>query len=100
MSKKTVPFSMPASAPRSRKQEPVAPDVPSRPRAEPGDFAVARPDDWVRNRDLAADPSPADDALSPTRVFLDVAAERSLIEVFALTFSCRLPSAGSGGSTR
>jgi hypothetical protein len=86
VSKKTVPFSMPASASRSRSKEPVALDEPSRRRAAPSDFAGARPDDWVRNRDLAAGPAPLDDALAPTRVFLDVAAERSLMEVFALTF--------------
>ena len=86
MSKKTVPFTMPASAPRSRKQEPVALEAPSPPRAAAGDFAGARPDDWVRDRDLAAGPSPADDALAPPRVFLDVAAERSLMEVFSLSF--------------
>jgi hypothetical protein len=86
VSKKTVPFSMPASAPRSRKQEPVALDEPSSPRAEPSDFAGARPDDWVRDRDFVAGPSPADDALAPPRVLLDVAAERSLMEVLALSF--------------
>jgi hypothetical protein len=86
VSKKTIAFTMPASAPRSRKQEPVALDEPSRPRAEPSDFAGARPDDWVRNRDLAADPSPVADALAPPRVLLEVAAERSLMEVFSLSF--------------
>jgi hypothetical protein len=85
VSKKTVPFSMPA-APRSRKSESAALDEPSRPRAGVSDSAAARPDDWVRDRDLAAGPAPLDDALAPTRVFLDVAAERSLMEVFALTF--------------
>ena len=85
MSKKTVPFSMPA-APRARQPEPLALEAPSPPRAAAGVFAGARPDDWVRDRDLAANPRPLDDALAPARVLLDVAAERSLMEVFALSF--------------
>ena len=86
MSKKTVPFTMPASAPRSRKQEPLALDAPSRPRAGASDFAGARPDEWVRDRDFVAGPLPADDALAPTRVLLDLAAERTLAEVLSLSF--------------
>ena len=86
MSKKTVPFSMPASAPRPRKSELVALDEPSRPRAGASDAAAARPDDWVRDRDFGADPSRADDALAPPRVLLDLAAERTLAEVFSLSF--------------
>ena len=85
MSRKTVPFSMPASAPRSRKSELVALDEPSGPRAAAGD-AGARPDDWVRDRDFAAGPLPLDDALAPARVLLDLAAERTLAEVLSLTF--------------
>jgi hypothetical protein len=86
VSRKTVPFTMPASAPRSRKSEPAVLDEPSGARAASSDLAAGRPDDWVRDRDFAAGPSPADDALAPPRVFLDVAAERSLMEVFALSF--------------
>ena len=86
MSKKTVQFSMPASAPRSRKSEPLALDESSAARPASSDFAGARPDDWVRDRDFAAGPSLADDALAPPRVLLDVAAERSLMEVFSLSF--------------
>ena len=86
MSKKTVPFSMPASAPRSRKQEPVALDEPSRPRVGVSDSAAARPDDWVRDRDFAAGPAPLDNALAPPRVLLDLSAERTLAEVLSLSF--------------
>jgi hypothetical protein len=86
VSKKTVPFSMPASAPRSRKSGSVALDEPSRPPVEPSDFAGARPDDWVRDRDFVAGPLPKDDALAPTRVLLDLAAERTLAEVLSLSF--------------
>lgn len=82
MSKKTVSFTMPASAPRSRKPEPLALEVPSAPYGSAG----GRPDDWVRDRDLAAPPWFSDDALAPPRILLDVAAERSLIEVLSLSF--------------
>jgi hypothetical protein len=86
VSKKTVSFSMPTSAARSRKPEPLALEGPSASPATAGFFAGARPDDWVRDRDLAAGPSPMDDALAPPCVLLDVAAERSLMEVFSLSF--------------
>ena len=86
MSKKTVSFSMPTSATRSRKPEPLALDAPSASPATASVFAGARPDDWVRDRDLAAGPSQPDDALAPPRVLLDVAAGRSLMEVLSLSF--------------
>ncbi len=86
MSKKTIAFTMPASAPRPRKLEPAALDEYSGARPASSDFAAARPDDWVRDRDLAACPSPADDALAPPRVLLDLAAERTLAEVLSLSF--------------
>ena len=85
MSRKSVPFSMPASAPRTRKSELVPLDEPSPPRAGASD-AGARPDDWVRDRGFGAGPSRADDALAPARVLLDLAAERTLAEVFSLSF--------------
>jgi hypothetical protein len=75
---------MPASAPRPRKSEFVALEESSRPRA--GDAAAARPDEWVRDRDYGAGPSRADHALAPARVLLDLAAERTLAEVFSLSF--------------
>jgi len=83
VSRKTVPFSMPASAPRSRKSEPAALDENSGARAS--DFAGDRPDGWVRDRDFAAGPWPADDALAPPRVLLDLAQERTLAEVLCLS---------------
>jgi hypothetical protein len=85
VSRKTVPFTMRASAPRSPKSEPAALDEPLGPRAAAADPA-ARPDDWVRDRDFVAGPSPADDALTPARVLLDLAAERTLAEVLSLSF--------------
>ena len=77
-----VSFAMPAGAPRARKPEPIALDALSASHRSGG----ARPDDWVRDRDLAAPPSLADDALAPPRILLDVAAERSLMEVLSLSF--------------
>ena len=82
MSRKTVSFAMPASAPRARKPASLALAAAS---ASPA-TASARPDDWVRDRDLAAGHSPAGDALAPPRVFLDLAAERTLAEVLSLSF--------------
>jgi hypothetical protein len=82
VSKKTVSFSMPTSATRARKPEPIALEALSASHRSAG----SRPDDWVRDRDLAAGPSPVDDALAPPRILLDVAAERSLMEVLSLKF--------------
>ncbi|MGA8713701.1 MAG: hypothetical protein WB647_11840 [Roseiarcus sp.] len=82
MSKKTVSFAMPAGAPRARKPESIALEALSASHRSAG----ARPDDWVRDRDLAAPPWFSDDALAPPRILLDVAAERSLIEVLSLSF--------------
>ena len=79
MSKKTIAFSMPATAPR-----PPEPD-PSDREGPPAAAAGAQSDDWVRVRDLPVDPAPASDALAPPRVILDLTAERTLIEVFALS---------------
>ncbi len=85
MSKKTIAFTMPAggSSPRDL--------VPSPARDDPASegASVLRPvrapsDDWVRERDLAADPAPAGNA--PARVVLDLTTERTLIEVAALSF--------------
>jgi len=81
VSKKTIAFSMPAAAAR-------APEPDSSDRGGPRAAAAgAQSDDWVRVRDLPVDPAPApaSDALAPPRVILDLTAERTLIEVFALS---------------
>jgi len=81
VSKKTIAFSMPATAPRA--SEPDSSDRGG-PRAA---AAGAQSDDWVRVRDLPVDPAPAqaNDALAPPRVILDLTAERTLIEVLSLS---------------
>jgi hypothetical protein len=89
--RKTIAINVPAKAPRSQGRDPAAPDDPpaddTRSNARGGDAAiVAQPDDWVRDPDFR----PADfiDPMSvggAARVVLDLAAERTLIEVMMLS---------------
>jgi hypothetical protein len=79
VSKKTIAFTMPAASPRAREAEPAGRDEAAG--AAP---APAQPDDWVRDRDLDADAlrlAPA----APSRVVLDLTAERTLAEIAALS---------------
>ena len=69
MSKKTVPFSVPA---KSSSKRPAA-----------GIVIDAHSDDWVSDRNDGGTDRPAETA--GPRVVLDFAAERSLMEVFALS---------------
>ncbi len=78
MSKKTILFSVPAKAPRSR--EPVGDRAGSRPE---GAVIDAGSDDWVSDRHARAEDRPAKTA-GPSLI-LDLAAERSLMEVVALS---------------
>jgi hypothetical protein len=78
VSKKTIAFTMPASSPRAREAEPVGRDEAA------GAPAPAQPDDWVRDRDLDAGAlrlAPA----APSRVVLDLTAERTLAEIATLS---------------
>jgi hypothetical protein len=72
VSRKTVSFSMPAPG-ASGKQE----------RRAPTTAIDAHSDDWVSDRHGAADDSRP--RLAPTGLILDLAAERGLMEVFALS---------------
>ena len=96
MSKKTIAFTMPAAGPR-RERAPVDPDAlggenpPLSPSDEPGvgDAGIHKESDkWVRDRDvrLKVDPAPAPPSARESRATIDLAAERSLMEVVSLSF--------------
>ncbi len=78
MSRKTVPFSVPAKAPVSREAAGAGPKRRAR------DAVIeAHPDDWVSDRHNHA--GQAKKRPAAPSLILDLAAERSLIEVFALS---------------
>jgi len=86
VSKKTVSFSVPARTPRARDERLADADKRSREIA-----TAAHPDDWVRDADhrASADAPGAEDPMAVRRgraLTLDLAAERSLMEVIALSF--------------
>jgi hypothetical protein len=87
LSKKTIAFTLPATATRGRKADPIPAPV----EAPSGDGALisgaARPpsDDWVRERDLAAYSGPAPNPPATTRLALDLTAEPTLGEVMSLS---------------
>ena len=96
MSKKTIAFTMPAAGPR-RERAPVDPDAlggesaPFSASDEPGvgDAGIDKEsDNWVRDRDvrLKVDPAPAAPSAREARATIDLAAERSLMEVVSLSF--------------
>jgi hypothetical protein len=96
VSKKTIAFTMPATAPRPLERSPADPEAltgeitPFIVTDEPG----GESDDWVRDRDLrhADDRSwapylpPAPPAAAGTSVMIDLAAERNLLEAMSLSF--------------
>jgi hypothetical protein len=87
LSKKTIAFTMPATAPRTRKAEPNPAPIEA-PSGDGAPFARAvRPpsDDWVRERELAARSGPAPNPPAPPRLVLDLTAERTLGEVMSLS---------------
>ncbi len=96
MSRKTIAFSMPAAGPR-RERAPVDPDAlggESAPFAAPdaprvGDARIDKESDkWVRDRDvrLSADRAPEPPSAHELSATIDLAAERSLVEVVSLSF--------------
>ena len=99
MSKKTIAFTMPATGRPPRKSAPVVLDGVSGesvPFAEEQNLREAesdlRPDEWVRDSALDAEPSPIPDA--PSRALavgasmtIDLSAERSLMEAMTLSFT-------------
>jgi hypothetical protein len=97
VSKKTIAFAMPATGPRPPERAPVVLDAHGGERArvsasdEPGDDDAGingASDKWVRDRDvrLTVDPAPALPSARAPRATIDLAAERSLIEVVSLSF--------------
>jgi len=76
VSKKTVPFSVPAKRPASREPAGAA-------RRARGVVIDAGSDDWVSDRHAQAEDRPAK-AAGPSLI-LDLAAERGLMEVVALS---------------
>jgi hypothetical protein len=88
VSRKTIAFTMPAREPRAGEQGLDEVDRPSGRRAPLGaDGPGAESDDWVRDRDFGRASEPASPALAAARASLviDLAAERSLVEVMALS---------------
>jgi hypothetical protein len=101
MSKKTIAFTIPPSKPEPRRRPSVDPDglsgeSPSLAPSEGLDVGDARidseSDEWVRDRDLgraivpSQTPSPWPPFDAAASVTIDLAAERSLMEAFSLSF--------------
>jgi hypothetical protein len=95
LSKKTIAFTIPAAGPR-REQAAVDPDalgaesasLPASDEPGLGDAGIDKESDkWVRDRDvrLKVDPTPALQSASESRATIDLAAERSLMEVVSLS---------------
>jgi hypothetical protein len=95
VSKKTIAFTMPAAGPR-RDQPRVnayalgCESAPFAASDEPGagDAGINKASDkWVRDRDvrLKVDPAPAPPFARESRATIDLAAERSLVEVVSLS---------------
>jgi hypothetical protein len=95
VSRKTIAFTVPAAGPR-RERTPVNPDAlggegaPFAASDEPGVGEAKidkESDQWVRDRDvrLKADPAPAPPSAREEGVTIDLAAERSLVEVVSLS---------------
>jgi hypothetical protein len=92
VSRKTIAFTAPAAGPR-RERTPVDPDALGTPFAasdEPGvrDAEIDKESDQrVRDRDvrLKVDPAPAPPSAREEGVTIDLAAERSLVEVVSLS---------------
>jgi hypothetical protein len=90
VSKKTIAFTMPASALRNRERPPIVIDAVAEP-APPG--AESETDEWVRDPDThAADEPLRMEARTPRlsgselSVTIDLAAERSLMDAVSLSF--------------
>jgi hypothetical protein len=73
LSKKTIAFTLPATATRGRKADPIPASV------------EAPSDDWVRERELPASSGAAPNPPATTRLALDLTAERTLGEVMSLS---------------
>ncbi len=97
MSKKTIAFTMPTAGPRPRERAPVVLDALARETAPfaasdvpgIGDAGIDKESDkWVRDRDvrLKVDPAPAPPSARESLATIDLAAERSLMEVVSLSF--------------
>jgi hypothetical protein len=90
VSRKTIAFTMPAAGSRPRQRAPVVLDglTGESLRESGADDAriVAEPEEWVRDRDMRLEVDPQPPPARAARATIDLAAERSLIEVVSLSF--------------